>query len=58
MDREVFNKELTSSKAGKETMVIHGKENNGLKQNNQAIESLKYKGLKLKKIISQIITEK
>lgn len=38
----MFNKELTSSKAGKETMVIQGKKNNGLKNNNQANKSLKF----------------
>lgn len=53
----MFNKELTSSKAGKETMLIRGKENTALKRNNQANESLKFKGLRLKKIISWTITE-
>lgn len=53
----MFNNELTSSKAGKESMVIQGKENNGLEKNNQGKESLKFKGLRLMKIIGWTITE-
>lgn len=57
MSREVFNNEVTCSKAGKEILVIQGKENNGFKKNNQGKESLKFKGLRLMKIIGWTITE-